>query len=97
MSVLSAEQIAQLLACCRERAAGHGRLVDGNDDARLYDVAVATGLRLGELLGLRWSDVDFDGRRLAVQRAAKYVGVVVTLGPTKTAKSRRAIALSAST
>ena len=27
-----------------------------------------TGLRLGELLGLRWEDIDFQGRRLFVRR-----------------------------
>ena len=29
----------------------------------------STGLRRGELLGLKWNDVDFEGRRLLVRRA----------------------------
>lgn len=38
-------------------------------DAELIRVAAYTGLRLGELLALRWSDVDFGGQTLVVQRA----------------------------
>lgn len=39
-------------------------------DAQLRDVfiaAVLTGLRLGELLALQWSDIDFTGRTILVQ------------------------------
>lgn len=32
-----------------------------------YVLAAYTGLRLGELLGLQWEDVDFEGRRLRVR------------------------------
>jgi integrase len=38
-------------------------------DAAMYVVAAFTGLRLGELLALRWSDVEFAGARLTVARA----------------------------
>src|SRR5215208_2908329 len=34
----------------------------------LYIVAIHTGLRQGELFGLRWDDVDLDGGTLSVQR-----------------------------
>src|ERR1700729_2770957 len=36
-------------------------------------VAVGTGLRRGELLGLRWSDVDLDSCRLTVRRSIEVV------------------------
>ncbi|MEX1362279.1 MAG: site-specific integrase, partial [Nannocystaceae bacterium] len=32
-------------------------------------LAVRTGMRVGELQGLRWGDVDLDGERLVVQRS----------------------------
>ena len=38
-------------------------------DAELIRVAGFTGLRLGELLALRWKDVDLEGRVLTVARA----------------------------
>lgn len=34
----------------------------------LWRLALATGMRRGELLGLRWEDVDLDAGRLAVRR-----------------------------
>jgi integrase len=40
-----------------------------DQDAALVTVAAFTGLRLGELLALRWSDVDFAGARITVARA----------------------------
>ena len=35
----------------------------------LYVTAVHTGLRRGELLGLKWTDLDLDARTLSVQRS----------------------------
>jgi integrase len=49
------------------------KLLDVTCDERdrfeaLYVLALTTGLRIGELLGLRWSDIDLDARRLRVSR-----------------------------
>lgn len=38
-------------------------------DATIYIVAAFTGLRMGELLGLRWKDVDFIKRLVHVRRS----------------------------
>jgi integrase len=38
----------------------------GRVEPTLYLTAAMTGLRQGELLGLRWRDVDFDARKLRV-------------------------------
>jgi integrase len=48
-------------------------------DAELFRLAAYTGLRLGELLALRWEDVNLDVRRMVVHRAVS-AGVE---GPTK--------------
>lgn len=42
---------------------------EDEQDAELYRVAAYTGLRLGELLALRWGDVNLRDRRLVVHRA----------------------------
>jgi integrase len=44
------------------------RHADGRQDAALYLTAAFTGLRMGELLALRWRDVDFALQRLHVRR-----------------------------
>jgi integrase len=61
----------------------------------LYVLALMTGLRRGELLGLRWSDVDLDGRRLVVRRSLQVndEGRWV-LGAPKTKRSRRPVLLT---
>jgi len=61
-------------------------------------VALATGLRRGELLALRWQDVDLEGATLKVERAleqTKRGGLVFK--PPKTRYGRRAITLPPST
>ncbi len=64
----------------------------------LYVTASTTGMRLGELLGLRWSDVDLAAGVLSVNQVDQTVhkrGAI--LSETKTDKSRRAIDLPAVT
>ena len=58
----------------------------------LYIVAVHTGLRRSELLGLKWTDVDLDAGTLSVQRSLDKDG---TFNPPKRNKSRRTVKLTA--
>jgi integrase len=61
-------------------------------------LAVHTGARSGELLALRWSDIDFEARRLHISRTVQRIaGEGVVFRPTKTTRSRRTIGLSAAT
>ena len=62
----------------------------------LFYTALYTGMRLGEILGLRWCDVDLDMAFLSVvQTLYKRSGVCKMLNP-KSSHSRRRIALSSS-
>jgi integrase len=51
-------------------------------------VVLATGMRRGEVLGLRWQDVDFERRVLHVRQAVVPVGGAAQIGPTKNSCSR---------
>ncbi len=54
----------------------------------LYVLAVHTGMREGELLGLKWEDVDLERGVLRLKRALVREGGKVVLGDLKTAKSQ---------
>jgi integrase len=63
----------------------------------LFELALRTGLRKGELLGLRWEDLDLDGGTATIRRTLQRTrtGGLTNL-PTKTISSERRIALPAS-
>ncbi len=76
-----------------------GRVLEATADDELgplFAVAVGTGLRLGELLGLSWSDVDLEARSLTVRRAlSRSYGGGYELAEPKTSRSRRTVMLPA--
>jgi integrase len=53
----------------------------------LYVVAATLGLRRGELLGLRWEDLDLDRGTVTVARTVQRVGGALVLDDTKTEAS----------
>ena len=55
------------------------RAIAGDRLEALYLLAVTTGLRRGELLGLKWTDVDLERGVLAVRRALAPDGKTFTL------------------
>src|SRR6266567_6226261 len=80
---LTMEQAHKLL----EAARGH-RL------EAMLTVALTTGMRRGELLALRWADIDFEHGHLRVRRTMNYLaGHGFIEGEPKTQKSRRSILL----
>jgi integrase len=81
ISPLDEEQVKRLL----------GAAVGDRLEA-LYVLAVTTGMRSGELLGLKWEDIDLRAGTLRVRRTV-FNGKV---SEPKTAKSRRSIKLTRS-
>ncbi len=56
-------------------------------------MAVSTGLRQGELLGLKWSDLDWVNRRLHVQRQLQWADKQFVFTEPKSAAGRRVVVL----
>jgi integrase len=63
----------------------------------LWHVIAMTGMRRGEAIGLRWSDVDLENTRLSVRRALIPINREVVVSEPKTIKGRRVIALDPGT
>lgn len=62
----------------------------------LYALALTTGMRQGELLALRWRDVDLDAHHLQVRGTLAWrTGQGFSIGQPKTKRSRRRIDLDA--
>ncbi|HET7480562.1 MAG TPA: site-specific integrase, partial [Rubrobacteraceae bacterium] len=83
MHPLSAEETRRLLEAAR-----------GDRLEALYVLAVHTGMRQGELLALKWQDVDLENATMSVRRTVTKSGGKLLLGEPKTKKSRRTIQLT---
>lgn len=72
------------------------QLIEGTRDDRLHGLwvlAVTTGMREAEMLGLEWESVELDSGQIHVRQTLQRVEGEWQLRPTKTAKSRRSIPL----
>jgi integrase len=72
------------------------KFAEGDRLAALYHVALTTGARQGELLALRWQDVDFDAGVMRIRRTLMHSGGGLTFAEPKTRASRRAVLLGPS-
>lgn len=60
----------------------------------MYYIELATGLRRGELLGLKWSDIDWKNGIIKVRRQVARVDGKIVEAPLKTKNSYRAVTIS---
>ena len=81
MSIWTPEQVRTFL-----------RHIRGHRLEALFYLAIATGMRKGELLGLRWSDIEPD--RLHIRQAVAVVHGVIRVDAPKTRGSRRTVLLT---
>ncbi|MBI5738845.1 MAG: site-specific integrase [Mycolicibacterium neoaurum] len=82
MKVWTAEQLREFL--------------DGIRDHRLHPaiyLAANTGMRRGEILGIRWEDIDVHDKRLSVRHTVLNVAYKIVIADVKTPMSRRTVDL----
>jgi integrase len=65
--------------------------------AAAFILLATTGMRRGEALGLRWSDVDLKAGRLSIVQTVTTVSDKIVITPPKTAGSRRSVSLDPET
>jgi integrase len=89
---------SEMRAMSKEEVTGLLAVTDKGPLSEYFRTAVITGMRPGELSGLRWDDLDAVGFTICVQRSLgwKTSGRGWTLSPPKTAKGRREITISKS-
>ncbi len=63
----------------------------------MWILFATTGMRRGEVLGLRWSDVDLERHQLAVRQSLVVAGSERKISRPKTSRGRRVIALDKTT
>src|SRR5215216_157487 len=74
------------------------RFLDGAGNWQpFFAMMLSTGLRKGECLGVRWADINFDARTLAVQRSVVILGGKAHIQEPKTASARRTVKLPTET
>jgi integrase len=68
--------------------------VEGHRLETMFALAITTGMRQGELLGLRWDDIDLEAGTLYILRTLSKTKNGIVFNQPKTAKGRRAVALT---
>jgi integrase len=85
VNALTPEQARALLAAA-----------EGDRFEPIFVLALNCGMRRGEILGLRWQDVNFEAGVLRINQAVQRVRAGLAITELKTKRSRRSIAISAS-
>ncbi|MGI8756596.1 MAG: tyrosine-type recombinase/integrase [Acidimicrobiales bacterium] len=69
--------------------------IDSHRMSPAFHFAAHTGMRRGEVLGLRWRDVDLEAGRVSLRQALVSVAYEVSISDVKTGTSRRTIDIDA--
>ncbi len=71
-------------------------IVDASSGTRMQNIivfALTTGMRMGEIIALRWDDIDWLGRQILVRYQVQWTGNQPSFVPPKSASGRRNIVL----
>lgn len=83
MNTLTQDQLAAFLAEARRSGV-----------YEMYYTELATGLRRGELLGLKWGDIDFKDNLIRIRRQVARIDGNVVEAPLKTKNAYRCVAIT---
>jgi integrase len=86
VAILNVDQINEVLS-----------KLDGHWLHPIATLALGTGMRRGELLALRWEDIDFNNAAITIERSLEETNAGLRFKSPKNKRSRRIISLSAST
>ena len=86
IEILDAEQMASILP-----------KLEGHPLFTIAALALGSGMRRGEIVGLQWGDIDLDAAVLRVERAVEETKAGLRVKPPKTRHGRRTISLPAQT
>lgn len=64
-----------------------------SDNRYLVEFALKTGLRLSEIFGLDWKDIDFENNTIDVTKSRQKVDSIIQVLPCKTGSSKRKITI----
>lgn len=70
---------------------GETKKFNSKREMLMYHLLLNTGLRSGEAIALRWSDIDFENKTINVTKAQQLEGKIYIEGKTKTKESVRMI------
>lgn len=84
MKTLTAEQLQSFLREAKESGV-----------YEMYYIELATGLRRGELLGLKWEDIDFTTSVIHIRRQVARINGEIIEAPLKTKNSYRTVSIGA--
>lgn len=84
---LSPDQLKKIISQIPEKLAD-------DTERRTMALMVFTGMRRGEVLGLRWEDIDFEKKLITVSRAVSYTTNQPIVSEPKTQSGKRTIPLN---
>lgn len=95
MVELPKNQRREMTALSSSEANKFLKAAEGNDYYALFLLAITTGMRPGEYLGLKWSDINLDAGSISIQRSlVTQEHTTEIFSEPKTARSRRTISIS---
>ncbi|WP_100480009.1 tyrosine-type recombinase/integrase [Mycobacteroides abscessus] len=92
---LPSEQPKEVIPWTAQEAARFLSVAKDDSLFAAYMLLMLFGLRRGELLGLRWSDIDWDNNQIHIRQQLLQVGGELQVGPVKTRAGQRDLPLIA--